>query len=231
MIKIQLAGITIGIENQYNFRSRIWDWRYRSKPDFVVRVSPEELEREDRGRGMAPEYLEFVCAYRHIAEQLPDYDAFVFHGAAVAMDGRAYLFTAPSGTGKTTHATLWKEHFGWPVWYLNGDKPILRRRPDGSFLAFGTPWRGKEGWGVNASLPVQSICLLHRGEENRIVPAEPEESVRFLLRQIYLPQEEAHMKKLLALVDECCRTVPTWSMQCTISEEAAALAYEAMKPK
>ena len=229
MITIQLAGVNVGIENRYDLTSQVRDWLTEAKPDFTVRVSPEELEREDAGRGLDREYLESICAYRHIAERMPDYDAFVLHGAAVVKDDLAYLFTAPSGTGKTTHVRLWR-YFLAGSWILNGDKPILRRSPTG-FTVCGTPWRGKENHGVNAERPIRGICLLRRGRENRIVPAAPSELVRFLTRQIYIPKEPARADKLVKLLDECCRTVPIWSMECTFSPRAAQTAWEAMRPR
>ena len=229
MMLLHLAGLRIGIDNQYDFSPRVREWMGYGKPQFVVRVSEVELEREDGGRGLPKEYLEFICVYRQIAEHLPDYDAFVFHGGAVAKDGLAYLFTAPSGTGKTTHLIGWKIQYGWEAWFLNGDKPILRKS-SGGFVVCGTPWRGKEELGVNAILPIQGICMLHRGEENRISRAKPEEMIRFLSRQVYFPKDPARMEKMLSLLDECCRTVPVWDLYCTVGRHAAECAYEAMKP-
>lgn len=227
MITIRLAGVNVGIDNQYDNAKRFRPWFTEGAPDFTVRVSPEELAEEDKG-GMSPEYLEFICAYRHIAERMPDYDAFVFHGAAVEMDGLAYLFTAPSGTGKTTHIRLWRNHFGRQVQFLNGDKPILRKTEQG-FTACGTPWRGKENLGSNGERPLRGICMLRRGPVDEIAPAKPEELIRFLTRQIYFPQDPERLEKLLKLVDDCCRSVPIWSMSCTPTPNAAVTAYAAMK--
>ena len=230
MITIRLAGVNIGIENQYEIAPRLEGWITDGQADFTVRVTPQELIREDEGRGMAADYLEFICAYRHIAERMPDYGAFVFHGAAIVMDELAYLFTAPSGTGKTTHAQLWRYGLEGKAWFLNGDKPILRRTPDG-FHVCGTPWRGKEEYGVNEERPLQGLCLLSRGSENRIVPARSEEMVRFLARQIYIPSDPDRAARLLDLLDACCSTIPIWTMTCTLNARAAHVAYEAMRPQ
>lgn len=230
MITIRLAGVNVGIESTHDLTPRLTGWITDAAPDFTVSVNPRELKREDMGRGLAPDYLEYICAYRHIAERMPTYDAFVCHGSVVAMDGRAYLFTAPSGTGKTTHTQLWLRRFEGRAWILTGDKPILRRTPEG-FLACGTPWRGKEDYGVNEELPVQGICLLDRGEKNEIEPAGSADMMRFLSRQIYFPKDTEHMIQLLALLDAFCSTVPTWTMRCNMDLEAAEVSYEAMRPK
>ena len=230
MICISMAGLRIGIDNQYPLERLLAGWECQGPPDFTVRATEAELDREDRGRGLSRSYLESICVYRHIAEQLPDWGAFVIHGAAVARQGRAYLFTAPSGTGKTTHARLWHYGFEGRAWYLNGDKPILRRTEAG-FTVCGTPWRGKEGYGVNAERPIQGICLLRRGEENRIAPAEPGELAGFLTRQIYLPRDSRRLEKALELLDACCGAVPIWSMSCTLNAKAAQMAWEAMRPQ
>ena len=228
MITIRLAGVNVGIENTYDLTPRLAGWITDAKPDFTVSMSPNERKKE--ARGYAPDYVEFICAFRHIAERMPSYDAFVCHGSVVAMDGRAYLFTAPSGTGKTTHTQLWLRRYPGRAWILSGDKPIFRRTPEG-FLACGTPWRGKEDYGVNEELPVQGICLLGRGEENEILPAGPADMMRFLSKQIYFPKQAERMEKLLELLDQFCSTVPTWTMRCNMDLEAAEVSYEAMRPK
>ena len=228
MICISMAGLRIGIDNQYELGKFLAGWETRESPDFTVRVREEELDREDGGKGHSRRYLEYICAYRHIAEELPARDAFVIHGAAVVREGRAYLFTAPSGTGKTTHIRQWLARYS-DAWVLNGDKPVLRWSPEG-FLVCGTPWRGKEGLGCPGEVPLQGICLLGRGSENRIRPAAPEELVPFLMRQSYRPREPLGMKQFLTLLDRCCCQTPVWIMDCTVSPQAAELAWETMKP-
>ena len=230
MITIRLAGVNVGIESNYDLTPRLADWITDAAPDFTVTVDRLELKGEDRGRGLDPDYLDFICAYRHIAERMPAYGAFVCHGSVVAMDGRAYLFTAPSGTGKTTHTQLWLRRYEGRAWILNGDKPIFRRTPEG-FLACGTPWRGKEDYGVNAELPVQGICLLDRGEKNEIEPAKPTDMMRFLSKQVYFPKQAQRMGMLLELLDRFCTTVPTWTMRCNMDLDAAEVSWEAMRPR
>lgn len=70
--------------------------------------------------------LEETAVYRKIADKMVDYDTFVFHGSVIAVEGQAYLFTAKSGTGKSTHTRLWREMLGDKAVMVNDDKPMLR---------------------------------------------------------------------------------------------------------
>ena len=230
MITIRIADVNIGIDNCYEIAPLVEEWITDEAPDFTVRVEPEEMIKEDAGRNLKPEYLEFICAYRHIAERMPSYDAFVFHGVAMGMGGLAYIFTAPSGTGKTFHGKLWYYNFEGKAWFLNGDKPIIRRTPAG-FTVCGTPWRGKERYGLNAELPVQGVCVLHRGPEISISPVEPQEILPWLARQTYIPRDPAQAAKTLELLDAFCAAVPAWSMICAKDTRCATLSYETMRPR
>ena len=89
------------------------------------------------------------------------------HGAVVAWKNQGYLFTAPSGTGKSTHLALWKKYLGDQAEVINGDKPILKVTEDEVWV-YGTPWAGKEQWQVNKKVALKGICFLERGEKNSI---------------------------------------------------------------
>ena len=211
-------------------------------PRFSVAVTEEDLETErvyaertwsgERAldRPWAKPTLEVASLLRKIAARMPEYDTILMHGSAVAAGGRAYLFTAPSGTGKTTHSRLWLEQI--PGSYiLNGDKPFLKVLPDGSVLACGVPWRGKERLGRSGMLPLEAICLLERAEVNRIVPLEPKEAMDGLLRQTNLPDEPAAVLKTLQLLDRISRGVRLFRLGCNMDPEAARVSSEAMIPK
>ena len=95
-----------------------------------------------------PDLNEGPYLYTKICKKiLGDYDGFFFHSSALALDGEGYLFTALSGTGKSTHTRNWRKLFGERVTMINDDKPIIRRI-DGRFFVCGTPWMGKSdiGW-------------------------------------------------------------------------------------
>ena len=151
MFCIKLAGIPIGIDNRYAYVRRLCaGYETSGRPAFTVRASEREIRAEQGGQaGPSRGYCESLCLYRQICRRLPFYDAFLMHASVVAVDGAAYAFAAPSGTGKTTHTRLWLQQFGSRAQVVNGDKPVFRFM-DGALYACGTPWRGKEGLGRSA---------------------------------------------------------------------------------
>lgn len=231
MITIKIADISIGIDNKYlHIVDLARDYLTDTTPEFTVSATESELDKEaslsecEFTRG----YLEAVVVYRKIAEQLPRYDAFVFHGAVLSYDGEAYAVTARSGVGKTTHTRLWHDAFGDRVHYLNGDKPIVRLI-DGVLYACGTPWQGKEDYGRNEMLPLRSIAFLERGEQNRAFEISISDAAVRLASQIYIPKEN-RVNTLLAmsLLDKLIKGVRLVRLECNMDVSAAHVAMKAM---
>lgn len=147
--------------------------------DFAITTTPADIDyerqrsaREDEKEGVeiryfTDSYLETLAVYRKMAEQLLALDTLLFHGSVIAVDGKGYLFTAKSGTGKSTHTRLWREYFGERAIMVNDDKPLLKIT-ENNVMVYGTPWDGKHRLSSNVVVPLQGICILNRGEENRI---------------------------------------------------------------
>ena len=106
----------------------------------------EEAHRDGfRLRVFTDPFLERAAIQRAFAEFLFDYNILLFHGSAIAVDGEGYLFTAHSGTGKSTHTRLWKQIFGDRAVMVNDDKPFLELTGNGVIL-HGSPWSGNMVW-------------------------------------------------------------------------------------
>ena len=175
-----------------------------------------EADREGlRRRVFGKPFLERSFLQRRIADLLEGENVLLLHGSAVALEGKGYLFTAPCGTGKSTHARLWREALGAVA--VNDDKPFLRLTPDGVLLC-GSPWRGKHGIGANITVPLKGICLLQRGCENTIMPLSPADGL----------QELIHQSSDCPLVRAIAERVPLWLLTCTPTVDAAHVAYHAM---
>ena len=207
--------------------------------DFSVSITPKDIEYEKKKsaeedaamgiptRSFKDEYLETLAVYRKICDQMPERDTFLFHCSAIAVDGKAYLFTAPSGTGKSTHTRLWREVFGDRAVMINDDKPLLRVTSD-PVLVYGTPWDGKHRLSTNTVAPVAGICLVERGEENGIERIAKEEAFPRLLQQTYRPQSPVALMKTMELLDAVASNVPLYKLRCNMEPEAARVAYAEM---
>ena len=172
-----MAGVYIRVNNRYPFiENQCKDWivsQSKKEPDMIVSATEEEMIQERTSESFSKGYCESICIYRNIAKQLYRFDAFVFHASVVSLDEKGYAFTAKSGVGKSTHTRYWLETFGNRAYVVNGDKPIIRYQ-NGTFYAYGTPWQGKENWGVNAVVPLNACSFLVRGIENKIKPINTE---------------------------------------------------------
>ena len=175
-----------------------------------------------------PGYPESLELYRKICDLLLPRNVLLFHCSAVALDGSAYLFTAPSGTGKSTHARLWRERFHTRLTFLNDDKPLLRFLPDGQVLACGTPYAGKEGLHTNNQAPVKGILVLRQSPCNTIQPLTPREAFPIFYQQAFRAlQRPELLHTSLDLIHRLAQ-LPAYTLNCNISQEAVTLAHQTL---
>ena len=216
------------------------DYETDEQADFSVMTTAEDIVYEKQKTDSEYAYeglplpnfsqgtLEETAVYRKIGEKMPNYDTVIFHGSVIAVDGQGFLFTAKSGTGKSTHTALWREYLGDKAIMVNDDKPMLKITDNG-VIAYGTPYNGKHHLGCNMSVPLKAICILTRGEKNSIVRIDKAEAYAMLLQQVYRPQNPLQMAKTLKLVDRLAANTELYKLACNMDIEAAKVAYNAMK--
>ncbi len=197
-------------------------------PDMRLFLSEEELDEKAR---LHPHLTREECEYFFLGSQfyhrLLKFNGWLLHASAVAVDGNAYLFSAPCGTGKSTHTGLWRQCFGDAAEILNDDKPAIRHLEDGLWV-YGTPFSGKVDLSANKRARLRGICMLSQGPENVIHRLSVAEALPLIMQQTVRPPVAASMEQLLARLDEALQAVPVYHMACTISEEAVRLSYETM---
>ena len=230
MFYIKLADLNIKIDNKYPQLEKLC-FDYLVAPcseDFFVSASDEELNREIAGSDLkiSKAYAESICIYRNICTCLTNYNAFVFHASVVEYEGRAYAFTAKSGTGKSTHSLLWLDCFNGSR-IINGDKPIIRLK-DNKFFVYGTPWCGKEGFNVNSSAELSAICFIERNVDNNITKIDSGEALGRIFNQLLIPKDKKAADKFLYLLDILLTKMDCYLLHCNISKEAAYIAYKGM---
>ena len=207
------------------------DWAVETTVQDIL-FEREKSAAEDRLEGRAVRnfsdaYLETLAVYRKIAVRMLQHDTLLMHGSAVAVDGKAYLFIAASGTGKSTHTRLWREHFGTRAVMVNDDKPLVRVKEDGVTVC-GTPWDGKHRLSTPMEAELAGICILQRGERNEIQRITPREGYPFLIQQSYRPQDMQAMLKTMQLLERISKQVGLYRLHCNMQPEAAVVAFEGM---
>ena len=220
---VEFAGIRIGITAKYETmkgisRAYLVDSEYS---DFELVVSDDEIEFETAG--IKPGELEALAIYRKIAEKLYEYDAMLMHGVALDVKGEGIIFTARSGTGKSTHAVLWKKLFKDDCICVNGDKPIIRFI-DGVPCAYGTPYAGKEGWQTNTHTPVKNLAFINRSETNHVEKAEKSKLLQRLIPSCHIPAEPLARLRTFELLGKFIDSVYFWDIFCNMDSDAAVVA-------
>ncbi len=227
--KYLLGDICVEVTFNYDYiLAQCKDYETDKAPDFSFVVTAEDIRYEESfaDKNCSKALLESMAFYRKFCNLAALNGVILMHGCAVSTGGKAYIFTAPSGTGKTTHAALWIKAFGDKVFILNGDKPLLRQK-DGQFYVYGTPWNGKERLGVNQSLPLGGILKIERGEQNEITPLTLDEPLKVLLSQVYRPNDPMQLQAVLGEVVKLA-AAPFYRLKCNISTEAAELSYKTL---
>ena len=247
---ISLAGRVIEIHLLYQYTRTLCENYIITNdeqvfPDIIVDIVPRNILRENDetqiNRGATdndqklfydPGYLESFAVQRKICEAMPLCGAFLMHGTVVAMNGRGYMFTAPSGTGKTTRAKIWLEEYP-DSFIVNGDKPLLSIEKN-KVIAYGTPWCGKEHWNTNIGVPLQAIYILERTapeEKNSIIEMEMIDAFDILVKQIYIPEDPQAVINTIALLKSLEGKVKLYMFRSAPTKEAVHLAYNTAHDK
>lgn len=240
---LALAGKRVGVICEFDETRGFCEGYLTDEPaDFTVSVSRQDLRQEwhkvcdeakQAGTGtpiITADWLAMTVICRKTALRMLDFDTLLFHGSAISVDGQGYLFTALSGTGKSTHTGLWREYFGDRAKMINDDKPFLRITEDQVYVC-GNPWNGKHGLGTNEEVPLKGLCILTRGEENVIEPITAAEAFPLLLQQGYRPDDPMAMGKVLDLLTKLSNCTGLYRLGCNMNPEAALVAYNGMNRK
>ena len=234
-ILVQLVdNISLIWGKELDLKSIFNEYESEGEPVFFIKVSDEEILKEDivhrsiYARRLSTAALEYCAIQRQIVSRLSNRGVLLFHGSAIYVDGKTYIFTAPSGTGKSTHSRLWRELLkDHNVVMVNDDKPFLKVE-EGSVTAYGSPWVGKEGLGCNMSAPVEAICSISQGTKNVIREATPDEMYPIFYEQSLRPFDKEGTENHLHTLDLLTRSVRLYKLDCDMSLEAARLSYETM---
>ncbi len=229
----KIAGLTVDMGYKYEtMKKQASAYKvdeFCETPDIKIYLSDELLEQKQKEEPtLTLDNCEYLFTGSVFYSGLLYFGGFMLHSSAVIMDGKAYLFTADSGTGKSTHTSLWQKAFGETrAEILNDDKPAIRIGKNGIF-ACGTPWSGKTDRNINKIVPIGAIGFLERSEENWIEQKNGGDVIGKLLKQTVRPPKLSEMDALLKYVDIVLKEVPVYSLGVNMTTDAAKMAYETM---
>lgn len=199
-----------------------------SSPDIIIKDKESEIEQNRKKHPeMTRSEWEYMLYGNEFYRNLINYDGMLLHASAVVVDGRAYLFSAPCGTGKSTHTALWLRLFGDRAYIINDDKPAIRICND-EFYVYGTPFSGKHDISRNTRAKLGGICFISQAAENKIYPMPPNEIIVSMLDQTVRHLGMDAMERMLTTLDKLLRRMQVYKLECNMDISAAKLSYQTM---
>ncbi len=226
----KIAGLNVGYEPRYDLlRLRSEKYLCDEKAEFKIGISDDMMEQQinyykDIMEGANLEYLWVGTAFNL---KLLEYNGMYLHSSTVVVDGKAYSFSAPCRTGKSTHTSLWLKMLGDRAYIINDDKAAFRKI-DGKFYVFGTPFSGKNDINVNTFVELGGICFVEQSETNSIERLSNDDALSLLISQTVRPSNPDRMILLCDFLDDLLKNIPIYKLKCNISLEAAELSYKTM---
>lgn len=228
MIRCKIADLTVDIPEAGGLAPRCRAYLAEGSEPADIVIHTEDYE-DAALYGHNEELTAYMESGLLFYMELLRFGGLMFHASAVEYDGRVYLFSGPSGVGKSTHTQLWLERFGQKAQIINDDKPALRLI-DGRWYAYGTPWSGKSGINQNKKVPLGGVCFLKRGEDNRIRRLSAAEAVPLMFMQTNYPlKKKENMHRLLSAIEALVQQIPIYELENKPEQAAALLSMETMQ--
>lgn len=228
--------IIAGLKTEYLVRGELLRSRSEKyRADFDSQETQIRLNiKEEFLRGKKEQYpylsmdeIEYMWTSEAFYNELLRYDGIVLHSSCVEKDGYAYLFSAKSGTGKSTHTHLWLKNIP-NTRIINDDKPALIY-DGGKWYACGTPFSGKTDENTDVRVPVRAVTFLRRGESNTVTRIKASDAATLFLSQTINPGTRELSEKMLDNLDRLLKDIPVFALECNMSDEAAYVSYEGIE--
>ena len=159
-----------------------------------------------------------IWNYMAFENPLLYYQAFILHSSFISWQNNGILFTAPSGTGKSTQADLWKKYEDADIY--NGDRTIIRKI-DGKYYGFGSPYAGSSGIYRNESAPIKAIVVIEQGPDNVIRRLHGREAFLPLFRETLMNTwNKEYMEKVTDLLMDAACQIPVYHLSCRPDQDA-----------
>ena len=170
---------------------------------------------------MAFEYLAHLLTACMLAHGL-----LTFHGVLMEYEGNGIIISAASGTGKTTHARLWRDLRRALI--INGDRAVCAKTAEG-WTGYGLPWSGTSGEQINRSVAIRALVVLRRGETNEAHRISALEAFHQVFAHVLYPSwDKALTEKMMDLLESFLRDVPIFLLSCRPDAESVDVLHDAL---
>ena len=228
---ITLAGIPLEVRLGTSDYSPVFNkFLSDSTPRFAVSVPPGVV---DKAWAVYPQdssspYIEYMELCPRVSDALLSFNRVIFHGVAFKWRERAWIFTAPSGIGKTTQYIRWKTLFGGEVSIINGDKPVLSFEND-TITVHPSPWNGKEGIGQQISAQLGGIVMLRQSGKNSIERVSAKDAAGALFIQFLFSRSiPDDVRKVCRMEERMLRNIPVWRLENRGDADSARLCHDTL---
>lgn len=229
MPNYKIADLTVNVDFEGNeIKSLAEKYKVESSTfDIQVKCSKSYLKKkQNENRNLTLDEIEEIFTLADFSRKLIDFDGIVFHASAIEYMGNAYLFSADSQVGKSTHTKLWQEYFGSDkVKIINDDKPVIRLL-DGKIFVYGSPWTGGSGKEDNIKAPLKAIVFLERAQANNIIRVKDTDyKITNLLTQCKSRFPQKQTSRFMDIIEKIVKEIPIYKLQCNVSKDAVKTAY------
>ena len=228
----EIAGLKIGYEPRFELlKSRSEKYICGGEAEFNIGIKDSMFQNKpDYARGVSDEILEYLWMGTAFNLKLLEYNGMFLHSSTVVVDGKAYSFSAPCKTGKSTHTSLWLQYFGDKAYIINDDKAAYRKI-DGKYYVFGTPFSGKHEINVNTRAELATVCFIEQAKENSIERIPIDDAVPLIISQTVRPSGTQRTEMMCDFIDRFISEIPIYRLKCNMEIDAAKLAYETMSKR
>ncbi len=181
------------------------------RPFSCTQFYADRCEMQVLGRYAADFTIDSVLRHLPLSHMLLKFDAFVLHGAYILVNGEAIIFSAPSGTGKSTQAELWRKHRSAAV--INGDR-VLVRKSAGGFTAGGIHFAGTSGICENVTAPLRAIVVLGQAKQNSLRRCTGSQALHSLFGQSACCDIDGEPVRLVGLMSELINSTEILRLDC-----------------
>ena len=189
-------------------------------------VSDYDFEEWEKAGNHINAFAEYSLLHLPTSTYLLNYDRFIFHAVAFRWHDKAWLITALPGVGKSTQYRNLKKLYPEEISIINGDKPILELKEDGSFMVHPSPWNGKEHWCGAESAPLAGIICLRQGKENIIQRVTAKEVVSQIYIGIHHTYEsEKTIQQAAKMASLLLKNYPVWMLTNLGDLDSSSLLY------